>query len=89
MFQGVLVDETIEVLFQRTGDFRWSPGAGAIHQPLRALGGKAIDPFTQRRIGKVQRIGDGLEAVPCHDGAHRLGATEDPGFLSLLKICLR
>ncbi len=64
MLQGVLVDEAIEVLFQRAGDFGRSTGAGAIHQALRALVGKAMDPFAQGGIGKVQRVGDGLEAWP-------------------------
>ena len=84
MLQGVLVDEAIEVLFQRAGDFGRSPGAGAIHQPPRALGGKAMDPFAQRRIGKVQCIRDRVEALAFDDVADRLGATEDAGFLGLL-----
>jgi hypothetical protein len=83
MLQGVLVDEAIEVLFQRAGDFGRSAGAGAIHQPPRALGGKAMDPFAQRRIGKVQRLGDRLEALSCHNVADRLGTTEHTGFLGL------
>jgi hypothetical protein len=83
MLQGVLVDEAIEVLFQRAGDFGRSPGARAIHQPTRALGGKAIDPFAQRRIGKVQRIGDCLEALSCHNVADRLGTPEHTGLLGL------
>jgi hypothetical protein len=81
MLQGVVVDEAIELLFQCAGDFRRSPRAGAIHEPPRALGGKAMDPFAQRRIGKVQRLGNRLEALSCHDVADRLGATEDTGLL--------
>ena len=85
MLEGVLIDEAIEVLFQRAGDFGWSPGARAVHQPPRALGGKAMDPFAQRRIGQVKCIGDRLEALPCHDGTDRLGATEDTGLLGPLQ----
>ena len=85
MLQGVLVDEAIEVLFQGAGDFGGTPGAWTIHESLRALGGKTMDPFAQRGIGKVERIGDGLEALPCHDGADRLGATEDTGLLGPLQ----
>src|SRR5437867_4104896 len=62
-----------------------SPGAGAIYQPPRALGGKAMDPFAQRRIGQGQRLGDRLEALPLDDVADRLGATEDPGLLGPLQ----
>ncbi len=84
MLQGVLVDEAIEVLFQCAGDFGGTPGAWAIHESLRALGGKTMDPFAQRGLGKVERSGDGWEALPCHDGADRLGATEDTGLLGPL-----
>jgi hypothetical protein len=83
MLQGVLVDEAMEVLFQRAGDVGRSPGAGAIHQPPRALGGKAMDPCAQRRIGKVQRLGDRLEALSCHNVADRLGTPAHTGLLGL------
>ena len=85
MLQGVLIDEAIEMVFQCAGDFGRSTGARAIHQTLGALVGKAVDPFTQGRIGKVQRVGDRLEALPCDDVAHGLGTTEDPGFLGLFE----
>ena len=52
MLQGVLIDEAIEVLFQRAGDFGGATGARAIHQALRALVGKAMDPLAQGGIGK-------------------------------------
>ena len=83
VLHGVVIDQAIEVLFQCTRDFGRSPGAGAIHQPPRALGGKAMDPFAQRRIGQVQRLGDRLEAVSCHNVADRLGTPEHTGFLGL------
>jgi hypothetical protein len=85
MLQGVLVDEASEVLFHRAGDLARSPGAGAIHQSSRALGGNAMDPFAPRRLGQVKRIGDRLEALPCHDGTDRVGATEDTGLLGPLQ----
>ena len=83
MLEGVLIDEAIEVLFQLTGDFGRSTGARAIHQTLNALVGKAIDPFAQGRIGKVERVGDGLEALPFDDLAHGLGTAEDARFFGL------
>ena len=83
MLEGVLIDQAIEVLFQLTGDFGWSPGAWAIHKPLRALAGKAVDPFPQGRIGKVQRVGDRLEALPCDDGTYGLGPAEDTRLFRL------
>jgi hypothetical protein len=66
--QGILIDEAIEMLFQFTGHFAWATGARTIHQTLRALAGKAVDPFPQGRIGKAQRSGDRLEALPLDNG---------------------
>ena len=85
MVEGVLIDEAIEVLCQCTGDFGRATGARAIHQALGPLVGKAMDPFAQGRIGKVQRVRDRLEALPFDDVAHGLGTTEDAGLLGLLE----
>jgi hypothetical protein len=86
MVEGVFIHEAIKVLGQGTGDFRGSPGAGAIHQALDTLVREAMDPLAQGGIGKVQRIGHRLEALAFDDLAHRLSPTEDPGFLGLLEI---
>jgi len=83
MLQGVVIDQTLEVLCQRTRDCGWSPRARAIHQPLGALVGKAVDPFTAGGIGKVQRVGDRLEALPLDDVAHGWRTAEDPGLFRL------
>jgi hypothetical protein len=85
VLQGVLIDEAIEMVFQCAGDFGRSTGARAIHQTLGALVGKAVDPFPQGRISKVQRVGDRLEALPCDDVAHGLGTAEDTGLFRLLE----
>ena len=37
MLEGVLIDQAIEVLFQRARDFGRSTGARAIQQPLEPL----------------------------------------------------
>ena len=84
VLQGVLIDEAIEMVFQCAGDFGRSTGARAIHQPLRALVGKAMDPLAQGGIGQRERIGDGLQAGAFDDFTDRLRATEDPGFFGLL-----
>ena len=84
MLEGVLIDQAIEVLFQRARDFGWSPGAGAVDEPPRPLVRKTVNPFPQGRIGKVQGIGDRLKALPCDDGTHSLGAAEDPCLFGLL-----
>ena len=85
MLQRVLIDEAIEMLFQRAGDFGWSSGARAIHQPLGPLVGKAVDPFPQGRIGKMQRVGDRLEALSFDDIAYRLGTAEDSSLFRLFQ----
>jgi hypothetical protein len=83
--EGVLVDEPIEVVRQLAGYFAGTPGAGAIRQALDPLVGEAMDPLAQCRIGKVQRVGHRLEAVPLDDVAHGLGTAEDASLLGLLK----
>ena len=40
MLQGVLIDQTMEVLFQLARDFGWSTRARAIHQAMDPLVGK-------------------------------------------------
>jgi hypothetical protein len=83
MLERVLVDEAIDVVRQGIRHFRRATRAGAIHQALYPLVGKAMDPLTQRGIGKVERVRDGLEAVPFNDVTHSLGTPEDTGLLCL------
>jgi hypothetical protein len=83
MVQGGLIDKAIEVLCELACDFGRSPRARAVHQTLGALGGKAVNPFAEGGIGKVERVGDRLEALPGDDGTDRLSTTEYPGFFRL------
>jgi hypothetical protein len=85
MLQGVLVDEAIEVLFQRAGHFGRTTRAGAVDKARGAFMCKAIDPLAQRGIGKVQGVRDSLEAVALNDLAHGLSTAEHTGLLSLFK----
>src|SRR5262245_27172881 len=85
VLQRVLVDEAIEVCRYCPSDFRGATGAGAVDQALNPLGGEAMDPLAQRGIGKVQRVRDGLEAVPCDDLADGLGTPKHAGLLRLLE----
>ena len=64
MLQGVLIDEMIEVPFQLACDFGGAPGAWAVDETLRTLMRKTIDPLAQGRIGKLERVGDGLQTLP-------------------------
>jgi len=85
VLERVVVDEAIEVMCQRVGDFGWATRAGAIPQALDALVGETMDPLAQRSIGKVQRVGDGLEAVAFDDVAYGLGTPEHAGLLGLFQ----
>ena len=85
MLQGVLINEAIEVLFQRACDLRRSPGTGVVHEAWRTLMAKAMDPLAQRGIGKGQRVRDGLEALTFDDFPHRLGAAKDPSLCRLFQ----
>jgi hypothetical protein len=89
MLEGVLVDKSIEVLFQRAGHFGWATKAGAVHQALDPLVGEAMDPLAQGGIGKVQRVGHRLEAAPLDDVAHGLGTAKNARLLRLLQEALQ
>ena len=84
MLQRVLIDETIEVLFQLAGDCGRSPGAWAIPQALGPLLRKALHPCAEGGIGQMERRGDGIDMVAGHDLPDRLRAAKDPRFLGLL-----
>ena len=84
MLEGVLIDETIEVLCQRAGDLRRSPRARAINETLRAVAGKAMDPLAQGGIGQGEGVRDGVQALPFHDVAYGLGTAKDASFFGLL-----
>ena len=85
MLEWVLVDKTIEVLFQFAGNFGWAAGAGAIRQPRDAFLVKTMDLLAQCGIGKVERVRDGLKAVSFDDVAPSLGTPEHPGLLGLFQ----
>jgi len=89
MLEGVLIDEAIEVLFQRAGHFGGATRAGAVHQALDPLVGEAMDPLAQSGIGKVQRVGHCLEAAPLDDVAHGLGTAKNARLLRLLQEALQ
>jgi hypothetical protein len=84
VLEWVLVEEAIKVVCQGTCHFRWATRARTVGEALHPLVSKAMDPFAERGIGKVQRVGDGLEALPADDITDGLGTPEDPGFLRLL-----
>jgi hypothetical protein len=85
VLERVWVDKTLEVVRQGAGHLGWATGAGAVSEALDPVGGKALDPFAPCGLGKVEGVGDGLEALPFDDLAHGLGTTEDTRFLGLFE----
>src|SRR5213594_4465759 len=73
------------MLFKFARDFRGSTGARAIQQALDTLIGKAMHPFAQGRIGKLERVRDVLKALSFDDFTDGLGATEDAHLFGLLE----
>ena len=85
VLKRVLVDKTIEVLFQLAGDFGRSPGARAIQQALGPLMRKALHPFTQGRIRQVEGGGDGGDMVTRDHRMDGLCTAKDTCLLGLLE----
>jgi len=88
MLEGVLVDETIEVLFKCARDFAWSPRTRPIHEARHALVSKALHPFAEGGVGKMEGCRDRVDVVACDDLTDGLRAAKDPGFLRLLEHSL-
>ena len=87
MLQGVLINEAIEMVFQRAGDFGRSTRARAIHQTLGALVGKALHPFPRRRkkIRQVEGGGDGGDVLTRDHRLDGLCPAKDTRLLGLLE----
>jgi len=85
VLERVLVNEVIEVVRERAGHFGWATRAGVVGEALHPLGGKTMYPFAQRGIGKVQRVRDGLEALPFDDVTHSLSTAEDARLFGLFQ----
>ena len=84
MLEGVLIDQAIEVLFQRARDFGRSTGARAIQQPLEPLLGKTLYPFAQGRIRQMEGGGDGGDVLTCDHRMDSLCTAKDTRLLGLL-----
>ena len=80
-----VVNAAIEVVRQGRRHCRRSPGAGAIRAALDSVVGKPMAPCTQRRIGNMERVGDGWAALPFDDLPPSLGTAEDTGLLGLFQ----
>jgi hypothetical protein len=88
VLQGVLIDQTVEIGFEFTRHLRGSAAAGSIHEATCAFVSKALHPFPQGRIGKVEGSGDGFDGLSRRHFTHRLSAAKDTSFLGLLHECV-
>ena len=80
-----MVNEAIEVLFQLARDFGRAPEARAIPQALGPLLGTALHPCAEGRISHMERLGDGVDMVPCHHLTDGLSTAKDPRLCGLLE----
>jgi hypothetical protein len=85
VLEGILIHEAVEVLFECTGHFARAPGTRAIQQALWPLLRKALHPFSERGIGQVEGLGDGVDMVACHDLTDGLRTAKDAGLRGLFQ----
>jgi hypothetical protein len=83
VLQGGLSDAGRERACQGARDVGRSPGARAIHQTLRAVAGKAVDPLAEGGRGTGEGVRDGWQALTLDDLTHGVGTAEDTGFPGL------
>jgi hypothetical protein len=86
--EGIVVDETLEVVFQGSGDFARATRARAIPQTQGTVLRKALHPSAQGGIGKTEGGRDGVDMMPSDDLTHGLRATKDAGLFRLWENCL-
>jgi hypothetical protein len=84
MGKGVVIDETIEGLFQCARDFGGATGARSVPQALRALMREALHPFPEGSMGQVEGLGDGVDVMAHDHLTDGLGTAKDAGLLGLL-----
>ena len=85
MLQRVLIDEAVEVLCEFARDFARSSRTRTIHETGHALVGKALHPFAEGRVGKVEGRRDGVDMVASNDLPDGLRPAKDPSLVGLLQ----
>src|SRR5687768_11503888 len=81
--EWVLLNQMVNAGLYLLRDDSRSTWAGSIQETWRAFLGKALDPFSQGRIGKVKGLRGGFDSVASHDLTHGLRAPKDSGLLGL------
>jgi hypothetical protein len=54
MLEGVLIDQAVEMGFDRAGHFSRSAAAGALQEAAGTFTSKALHPFSQGGVGKME-----------------------------------
>jgi hypothetical protein len=80
-----LIDEAVEVLCEFARDFARSSRTRTIHETGHALVGKALHPFAEGRVGKVEGRRDGVDMVASNDLPDGLRPAKAPSLLGLLQ----
>jgi hypothetical protein len=85
MCEGVLIDETVKLGFQRAGHFDRSSATGAVQEAAGAFASKALHPFSQGGVGEMEEVRDGCDGLSGDDLTDGLRAATDAGFLGVLQ----
>lgn len=85
MLERVLIDEAVEMLCECAGDFARSPRTRPIHQACHAGVGKALHPFAEGRVGKVEGRRDSADVVASDHRTDSLCTAKDTGLFGLFK----
>lgn len=85
MLKRVLIDEAVAGLCEFARDFARPSRTRTIHETGHALVGKALHPFAEGRVGKVEGRRDGGDTVANNDLPDGLRPAKDPSLLGLLQ----
>jgi len=85
VLERVLIDEAVEGLCECARDFARSSRTRTIHEAGHALVGKALHPFAEGRVGKVEGRRDGVDMVASNDLTDGLRPAKAPSLLGLLQ----
>ena len=80
MLERVLIDEAVEMLCECARNFARSPRTRPIHQACHAVIGKALHPFAEGRVGKVEGRRDSADVVASDHRTDGLRPAKDTGL---------
>ena len=84
MLERVLIDQLVELGFDLAGHVGRSAATGAVEEAAGAFLSKALNPFSQGGVGKMESIRDGFDGVPGGDLTDGLSTAKNTDFLGVL-----